>query len=145
MVTNLLSLSPDNGASLENKLGSSILKINRSPTTLFKRLFSRSFTKNTLGPHFRNSFFIDQVPRGVWAKSGASFQNRSSTPSTCTFETCTDPSGVVIIPRERAMGATTACSSPSLANTRLAKSSSKKPSGESSAMSPLPIRVSAKF
>ena len=65
IVTNLLSRSPERGASLENKLGSSILKISRAPISFFNLWSSRSFTKNTLGPHSRNSFFIDQVPIGV--------------------------------------------------------------------------------
>ena len=143
IVTNLLSLSPDNGASLENMLGSSILRINLSSLSMFNRFPSLSFTKKLPDPHSGNSFFIDQVPSGVCEKSGASFQNLSSTPNTCTLVTRKEPSGFVIVPRVSAIGATTT-SAASLSLILTARSSSKKPSGESMAMSPCPTLFSAK-
>ena len=142
IVTNLLSRSPDNGASLENMLGSSILRINLSSLSMLNRFPSLSFTKKLPDPHLEYSFFVDQMPRGVCEKSGASFQNLSSTPNTCMLVTRNEPSGFVIVPRVSAIGAITT-SAASLSCILAARSSLKKPSGESMAMSPCPTLFSA--
>ncbi len=82
MLTNLLSLSPERGASRLNRLGSSILSINLFPVSLFKRLPSRSLTKKVSLPQLENPFSIDSVPVGASFESGANFQNLGSTPRT---------------------------------------------------------------